>query len=71
MDKGQNKEYWDMVMKCEHEYSDYFDSGRCETPYCEWEEVRCKKCYVYITKCKCHYYDGMSEWPMKRFRKMM
>jgi len=29
---------WDKADKCKHEWGDYFDMGRCETPYCSWDK---------------------------------
>lgn len=59
--------FWDKVEKCEHELGEYSDGGACWTPYCSWSEYRCKKCGVYVTSCGCHFEDGMSGWPRRRW----
>lgn len=56
--------------ECDHEFTDYHDSGECEgTPYCTWEEKRCKKCKKYFRDCGCHFHYEESGEPLKRIRK--
>jgi len=64
-------QFWDKVIKCDHKnHTKHYDFGSCPTPYCSWDEIRCADCGVYITKCGCHWWDGMSGWPQKRHRKL-
>jgi len=58
--------FWNKVMKCEHKWGEYYDGGSCETPYCGWSEVRCKKCGVYKVSCGCGYNNGYDGWPKRR-----
>jgi len=57
---------WDEIWKCEHEWGNYFDMGRCGTPYCSWDEKRCIKCRVYETECGCGFENGLSREPRKK-----
>ena len=56
---------WYKVSICKHEWSNYHDSGTCDTPYCTWTEKRCIKCKVYIMDCGCRFMDRMSGEPFK------
>lgn len=57
---------WNEIACCRHEWSDYFDSGNCATPYCEWTEQRCLKCGIYSRSCRCGFEAGLSGEPRKR-----
>jgi hypothetical protein len=54
---------WERVYKCGHEWSDYFHSGQCGTPYCSWRESHCRKCGVYEVRCGCGYERSLSGEP--------
>ncbi len=59
--------FWKKVVGCKHEnLTNYFVSFGCPTPYCDGYELHCKDCGVYISKCKCHYNNGMSGWSNAR-----
>lgn len=64
---------WERVNSCKHEWTDYWDSGACATPYCSWHEIHCRKCRVYKVECTCGFESGMSGEPrymvMRRHRK--
>jgi len=49
---------------CKHKnlYPNYLVTGRCATPYCEWKEVHCKDCGMFIITCGCHFMDYISGW---------
>ena len=57
---------WDKINNCEHEWNNYFDVGRCSTPYCSWSETHCKKCGVFEIKCGCGFMYGLSGEPYKK-----
>jgi len=58
---------WEKARKCEHEwYTNYIDSGKCETPYCSWWESHCKKCKVYEVKCGCGFMNGYGAEPIRK-----
>jgi len=61
---------WELVGNCKHEnhYDDYYASGNCGTPYCEWHEFHCKDCGAYIQECGCGYNNGISGWSHARYR---
>ena len=56
---------WKIIDKCDHEWSDYYDTGPCETQYCIWTENHCKKCGVYRVHCGCGYHNHLSKIPYK------
>jgi len=63
-------QFWKKVNNCVHEWgSDYYVSGSCDTPYCNWTEVKCKKCKVYHTSCPCGFNIGESGWSYRRLLK--
>ena len=63
--------FWKSVEKCEHKNMSpgYFEYISCGTPYCSGQEEHCLDCGVYITSCGCGSNNGMSGWPVKRWRK--
>ena len=68
-EKTTEKDFWETVGECNHEYSEYFKFVSCDTPYCGGQEERCNKCHVYMSDCGCHYNAGMSGWSSKRWSK--
>lgn len=68
-----NYNFWKKVEKCKHKnlYENYYEGGSCSTPYCGWEESHCKDCGVYIQKCGCGYNNGLSGWPIKRWKRRL
>jgi len=64
-------EFYDKVLKCKHINlsTNYLDSGSCDTPYCSWYEEHCSDCGAYIVKCGCGFYNSISGWPYKRYKK--
>lgn len=62
--------FWERVRKCDHKNlsPDYAVGFGCGTPYCRVTEDHCLSCGVYITKCGCGFFNGMSGWPESRWR---
>lgn len=62
--------FWDRVEGCKHEnlHPNYYETIYCGTPYCSGMETHCLDCRVFITKCGCGFNNGMSGWPLKRWR---
>jgi len=59
-------DFWDKVKRCDHEFSPtYYERLYC---LCNGHEVRCLKCGVYISKCSCGMWTGMSGWSIRRIR---
>jgi hypothetical protein len=52
-------------------YPNHLVTGRCSTPYCNWQEVHCKDCGMFITTCGCHYMDSISGWSELRWQKYL
>lgn len=65
------KKRWEQISACQHDWSDYYDSGNCATPYCEWHETRCRKCGIYSRTCGCGFEAGLSGEPRKREMKRL
>lgn len=64
---------WKKVNRCKHDWTEYYDSGSCATPYCTWREIHCRKCRVYKVECKCGFESGMGgeghRAALRRYRK--
>lgn len=67
-----NKEFWDKVYKCKHEWSkNYYEDVGCDTPYCDGNEQHCVKCGVYESICKCGSCNGLSGWSNSHHKTQM
>ena len=63
--------FWERALECEHKDEDLTDHMvyiSCPTPYCSGYEVHCRKCGAFITSCGCHFNDGVSGWPIARWK---
>lgn len=65
------KKRWEQIAACQHQWSDYYDSGNCATPYCQWREQRCRLCGIYSRSCDCGFEAGLSGEPRKREMKRL
>lgn len=67
----KNSSFWEKVEKCNHEnlYHNYYKAIYCGTEDCEGSESHCVNCGVFITKCQCGSYNGISGWSEKRWKK--
>lgn len=57
---------WEKINNCEHEWTDYYKTGPCDTPYCSYRELHCRKCGVYHTECGCGFENAMSGEPRNK-----
>lgn len=62
-------EFWTRVLNCEHKHisPNYLELIACGTPYCSGTEYHCLDCGAYVTECGCHFLNGVSGWPRKRY----
>ena len=62
----------DKMLSCKHKNisGTYWEIYSCETPYCTATETYCLDCRAFIVKCGCGYNNGISGWPLKRYRQM-
>lgn len=52
---------WKNVMTCTHsKLTNYYETGKCPSPYCTWTEIRCAKCKAYIVRCLCGFENNTS-----------
>lgn len=64
--------FLDRAATCDHSeiFPNYLAFSRCATPYCEIEEVHCRRCGAFVSTCGCHSNDGFSGWPLARYTAM-
>lgn len=58
---------WSTIAVCQHEWTDYYDSGNCPgAEGCTWHEQHCRKCGIYSRNCGCGFEAGLAREPRQK-----